>query len=425
MTVLSARIIRHLPDEIVVQTNLRDEVRNLYFKANKPLWAADFHSLDFLAVSLCHYASGLGVDLFIDGPLSSEQLGRLNDFLTIWSVWRPDRFRRINIYGTSEIKAPSPTTERTVLAFSGGVDASFSLLAHRSKMLGRSSQDIDLGVLMLGWDIRLGDHAAGTKALRLVERALASCGAECATIETNIQEEFCHERPTSHLVPVAGMLQSLHITHGAGVVSSDVSYCQEFEVGPYTNTVGTNHLLGSPSFPIITTGGTHTRFERTKALLQHPVLRNTIRICNSEGAGGGNCGRCPKCIVTQVAIMALGHDPSNLFPNAMTENDIETVHLSIHALIFLEEATNALASDHHLLPILRSVIARGRRTFAAGNDHSEAVDSAAMIADLQSQITDLKQHKTDLLHSRSWRVTAPLRTIRRGLDFLHTTSRAV
>ena len=72
----------------------------LTFSSPDPVWEALPPTHDFIAVALVQYAASEGCDLHVEGPVTSAQLDRLDELQTIWSVWRPDKFRRIELSRT-------------------------------------------------------------------------------------------------------------------------------------------------------------------------------------------------------------------------------------------------------------------------------------------------------------------------------------
>jgi hypothetical protein len=415
LDILEASLFRHTADESVIRTRYRGATKDLYFKANKPLWADEFLSLDFVAISLCHYASALGADLHVNGLLSSQQLDRLDEFLQIWSTWRPDLYNRIRISGTAEIEEPLPVNDRAVLAFSGGVDASFSLLAHHDKLLGRLSRKIDLGILVLGWDIRPGDIRGEIIAQDSAEKALADFGADCATIETNWQQDFCPDWFMGHTAAIAGILHTVSAKYSSGVISGDTSYLQEFFIGPYSNSTAVNHLLGSRRFQIIHTGGNHTRIQKTRAILDHAFAGRYLRVCYAENSEGENCGHCRKCVTTQLGIMALGHDPSKLFREPMKAEDLERLDTNRHGVTFLEEVLEILPTNHEMYPALADAVSRGMRLNFPRNKYDPNTEQQTLFAD---QIHRLELEIAALRNSTSWKITSPIRAIRGFLNRL-------
>jgi hypothetical protein len=92
------------PKKLVVDTRLNGVSRELFFQSNKAIWGHDLQTLDFILVALSHYASALDCDLHIRGAVTRSQLENIEEFIQIWSVWKPGRFHRINILADSIVQ---------------------------------------------------------------------------------------------------------------------------------------------------------------------------------------------------------------------------------------------------------------------------------------------------------------------------------
>jgi hypothetical protein len=191
---MRARLARATQDAISVSVDgPADTGGALTFSSPDPVWAELPATHDFIAVSLVQYAASEGCDLHVEGPVTSAQLERLDELQTVWSVWRPDKFRRIELSADEEVPLPSSGGRGgAVMGFSGGVDAGFALAAHASRSLGRMSREVELGVLVVGWDLKHGDHEGLERARASAQRALDKYGVRLAVVSTNWQQEFCN-----------------------------------------------------------------------------------------------------------------------------------------------------------------------------------------------------------------------------------------
>lgn len=277
-------------------------------------WPRPPQALDFAAVGLAQWAAGLGADLEIEGPVTREQLVNLDELLQIWANWRPDLYQRIEVIAGAETPAsPRPSADGAVLGFSGGVDAAFALAAHHDGLPGRLTRPIERAVMVVGWDLRHGDDIAQRTARVSAEKSLAAYGVPLTVVATNWQQDFCRAWLMSFGAGLAALLHTFATDCGAAVFATDQSYRDESGSGPYGSSIAINHLAGHPGFPLISTGGTHSRLERIEYLRGHPALLERLRVCFAPAAAGGNCGRCEKCVRTMLACRTLGIDVAGLF----------------------------------------------------------------------------------------------------------------
>jgi hypothetical protein len=312
--------------ELVVDVRHDDRpARPLLFRSPDPLWTNPPSTLDFAAIALAQYAAAHGEDLHLVGPVTAALLDNLDEYLQIWSVWRPAKFARVHIHADEEVSEPALAGRRgAVMGFSGGVDAAFALAAHSSRAVGRLSRQIELGVLVLGWDIRPGDDEAARTAADSVRQSLAAYGSDCAVVSTNWQQDFCPAWFMMFNAGLTSILRTLSDQYSSIVHATDKNYAQEFRQGPYGSSMAINHLLGTPGFPVVSTGGTHRRLERVAFLGDHPQLLDRLRVCFAPDAAGANCGRCEKCVRTQLELMAAGVH-SAAFPEPLTQEMLDRV----------------------------------------------------------------------------------------------------
>ncbi len=325
-----------------------------------PVWGTLPPNHDFVAVSLVQYAASEGCDLHVEGPVTSAQLERLDELQTIWSVWRPDEFQRISLSAEEEVPLPDPGDRGgAVMGFSGGVDAGFALAAHASGTLGRMSRTVDLGVLVVGWDLKHGDQQALDRARASARRALDEYGVRLAVVSTNWQQEFCNAWFMSFNSGLMSILHTFSASCSAAIHATDHSYRLELRMPPYGSNMAVNHLLGNPWFPVVSTGGTHRRVERVEFLRDHPVLLEELRVCYQADAGGTNCGHCEKCVRTQLELRAVGlsAQASGAFPSPMTVADLRNATVgNPTVLMHFEDILERLDTDDELRrPVARWV----------------------------------------------------------------------
>jgi hypothetical protein len=400
---------------LVVRTAINGQSKDLYFRSDRPVWQSEFETLDFVLVALSHYASAAGRDLHIRGPVTRSQVDHIEEFIQIWSRWRPDLFKRIAISASKYVDVATCGDMPAAIAFSGGVDASFSLVAHQEKMLGHLSKRIGIGVTAVGWDIKHGDDSAKSTALAKARESLNSFGVDCVSITTNWQPDFCPRWILGFNIGVSTLLQTLSNGCSHGIIAGDLAYSEELGIGPHGSHMVTNHLLGSARFPIIPTGGTLSRLERVGVLLKYPILMKNLRVCWQDNAGGGNCGVCEKCVRTQLELIANGVEPSVCFPGSVTADILANVHTeSLSIELFWEDILVRFAKDHKLYRTLCEVVARERAKYQPKEATQANAASRARRIDNRQTAGRLSRLK----RSRFWQYTAPLRTYLKKVPFL-------
>jgi hypothetical protein len=402
---------------IIVRVSDDEGARLLEYVGQGVTWPQPPPTWDFIAVALSHYAAAAGRDLVVEGPVSTSQLDRLAEFGDIWAGWLPDVFRAVRISAAEEVRDPAPGPRRgAVLGFSGGVDASFALAAHHDGLLGRRSRHIGTGVLVVGWDLKHHDDTARTVAQRAATESLSAYGVGTRVVATNWQQQFCPAWFKGYNVGLAALLQTFAGDHDAAVMAADHTYLDEFATGPIGMHMSVNHLLAPAHFPIVSTGGTHRRLDRLAYLANHPVLLANLRVCYQRNAAGGNCGRCEKCVRTQLEMRVCGIDPAPHFTRLMQPDDLRTVRITRPGqLIFLEDVVAELPADDPARPRLRALLRRERLRLArrTGNPLVPLVDDGRLqLAAARAEADAVRAELETMRASRAWRATEPVRALR-------------
>lgn len=412
---LHAGLSQKTPEKLVVKTELNGVSKELFFESNKHIWDHELKSLDFILVALSHYASALDCDLHIQGTVTRSQLENIDEFIQVWSVWKPGVFNKIKIFADHIVQIQNNHALPAVMAFSGGVDASFSLVGHKQKLFGHLSRNIALGVLVIGWDISRDDEKSINLAFGKARDSLNEFGADCITIATNWRDDFCPDWLMGHNIGIASVLQTLSDCYACGVFSSDMTYLQELAIGPYGMHLGVNRLLGSTRFPLVISGGMHSRFERVGVLSNHPSLLKNLRVCYQDDAGGGNCGVCGKCVRTQLELIAYGVDPSPFFSEPVTHDSIhKTAVKSVVGFTFLDEIQKRFPKNHAFYPSICDATLREKTRLYPANDYP------ALLNRDEISINELSGKIRELENSRSWKITKPIRVLSRLLRSLRT-----
>lgn len=398
------------PRRILVRVDDGSAEQRFYFQSPEDLWVDSPESLDFAAIALAQFAASKGRDLHIRGSMCRSQARNLERFIEIWSVWRPERYKPINVIA-DDWREPSSQNkfDSAVLGFSGGVDATATLILHNGRKLSTAMPRVGLGVFVSGIDIGNEDQAGLATAFASAKKTLSAFNAKAAFISTNWRDHFCPDFPDSHSLLLSSVMRTLSKQHGSGIVASDASYLDDLAVGVYGNHIATNYLLGSSSFPIFTGAGTLTRVERVREICNHPVALNNLRVCYQSHAQGKNCGKCKKCILTRLAVVACGHDPSPMFDIGFDDEDIDRIDIGIHGKIYLDDLLLNLDSSSPYHAKLQALRDRENDKFMPSEHRSLILENQAAIEELsrtRKQISGIK-------NSRSWRLTKPLRRLLR------------
>src|SRR5690606_6194506 len=110
---------------------------------------------NFALMAMFPFALRHGLDIEIDEPVDFDVLEKLEENQDAWLRWNPQYIKPIRIYANTVMQPALPQNRTAVVAFSGGLDASYALHAHKRGLLGRRALDVTGAVLVQGFDLPL------------------------------------------------------------------------------------------------------------------------------------------------------------------------------------------------------------------------------------------------------------------------------
>ncbi len=281
----------------------QDTIRSLFYDFSGPVLPQKPMTDDFAVLAVFPFAMQRGANIRCEGRVSREQIERLEELQDAWALLHPDRFQKISVVADEEVELPKPANRDAVVAYSGGLDATFAVHAHRRGLLGRRQDNLRVAVMIHGFDIRLDRLAAFARAAEIGGNILKGYDVPLTTVRTNWRE-LRAPWEQSFMFGVASVLQQFSGTVSRGVIAADQAYAGEV-LGWGSNSV-TNPLVGNSGFPIDFTGAGYTRTNKARALRgEHSVLEN-LRVCYQNPDNAFNCGRCEKCVRTKLNFMVSG-----------------------------------------------------------------------------------------------------------------------
>lgn len=263
---------------------------------------------DFAAVAAIFLAMRERRSLHVAGPVSRVLLRNLEEFQEIWSIWQPRDYGAVSVTADEERESVSPENGRDgVFAFSGGVDSAATLIRHCGGDMGRRTVHPLAAILVHGFDIPLSEQMAFDTAKGAAEAILSEMNVPLSIVRTNWRETI---RKRWEMEFGAGLAACLHQFAGlaaVGVLGSNEDYSRL--VLPWGANPVTNHLLAGGTFAIQTECGGLTRTDRVGIIARRPDIASRLRVCWEDTRSGRNCGKCEKCIRTNLNFLANGLEP--------------------------------------------------------------------------------------------------------------------
>ena len=348
-----------------------------------------------------------GGELTVDGSLDPRLLRMQREFQAIQRAWSRDwtfddpPLREVDVVARARPGDRRPRTGRVAAFFSGGVDSFSTVLAE---------EDVTDLIFVRGLDI-VESFTHQEDLAERVERRLGEAAEELGlplhVVDTNLRdlsEATGWQRPlarwetyyNSALAAVALFLEPLF---DRILISTEFAYGDQLRLGASWMV---DQLWGTENMEVVDVGGLQSRIERIEQIAANPVVQKTLRVCWQNPGGAYNCGRCRKCLLTMATLEAVGElERFETFPSEIDLDGLETVLQELRIaphLAFCEEAYEATRRSGHnpdLEAALARLVAAGRKKL--GRDGNPAAEAEARLE--------------EVLGSRSWRITAPLRRL--------------
>lgn len=284
----------------------------------------DYSDCDAAMLASVLPAMSLGLNIQANGSVSPSLIANLEEYQSAWAKWCPGRYNVIRLEAESTTSGTS-TNSVAVVAFSGGLDAHFSVFSHARALLGNRTKEIKAAVMVHGLDIPLHDLNAFETASKTSEKTLGDLDVELITVSTNIREIFRINWEHHCGSGVASALVSLKSIAGCGLIASGEPY--DALVTPWGSNPITDPMLGSELFKINHDGAGFNRTEKAGILSDWPLAMENLRVCWQEEGRGKNCGNCEKCVRTHLNFLVSGTAHPPCFSSSLTRGKLRRISL--------------------------------------------------------------------------------------------------
>lgn len=301
---LLLRVSERAEEGAVTRVMHLEGFKDIYFRVASPVPLPPLQTWDFAVIGAIFTAMRLKRPLHVDGPVSRSLLANMEEFQEAWAAWVPAQYATVPVTAAREIECDPAPADRGVFAFSGGIDATYALLRHVKGKTGRRNVDPAVAVLMRGFDIGLGDDEGFATASDRARVMLDKLHTPLATVETNWKRDLCFDWELEHAAGITACLAQFSGLAGNAILGGDEGY--EFSNMPWGSNPITNALMSSSTFKIRTEGMGYSRSRRLAFIVDNSDLAPLLRVCWEAGHTGRNCGRCEKCIRSQLNFRATG-----------------------------------------------------------------------------------------------------------------------
>jgi hypothetical protein len=265
-------------------------------------------------VALLPLAATLGEPLTLAGSVDALLLENLRELLRVWRAWYP-YVAEIEI--RSERVDPAPGGDgRTAALFSGGVDSFYTLLRDRTDLHPLERVEIQDLVTIWGLDIPLHNAQAFARLRERFQRLAASTGRELLDVATNLRETRWRETNWGEVGHGCALAAACHALEGRlsrVLIPSTAGYR---DLHPWASHPMTDRFFSSAALAFVHDGASARRVDKLATIAASDSALGELRVCwrlESER----NCGRCPKCLRTMLALHLLdAQGKASSFPPA-------------------------------------------------------------------------------------------------------------
>jgi hypothetical protein len=292
----------------------------LTFECPAELACAPEDATPFAAAALLP-AMAVGEDLEVDGAVSPRLVRRFDRIQALYRAWNRT-LRRTDVKVASETPPPASGT-RVGAFFSRGADSMFTASGERL-------DDGPLDLLAFGETLEpLHDESVREHELRRARDAAEQIGLPLVSFRTNVRS-------------VSDGFVFWSDYHGAGLAFAALAMGGGLRrmVVPATGWYGNDdhfgssplldHLYSTEALAIEHGSLELGRADKVAWLARNrPGLLPYLKVCFAENRPD-NCGRCPKCLITMIALDAAGGlDLATEFPDAIDMGGLRRMRMAI------------------------------------------------------------------------------------------------
>ncbi len=265
----------------------------------------------------------------VKGSVSKQLLSNLVELQAAWNKWKPNIYNCIDI-GVDKENYSTDKAQGAICAFSGGVDATFSVWMHSQSKNSHRSQSINLCSIVHGFDIPLSDTDAFENAKNRAQDTLSDVGINLIPIKTNYRQIAKANWEDVFSTALVATLSNFKNVAGTCIVGSSEPY--DSLVIPWGSSPITDHLLSSGEFVVMHDGASHSRTEKVKEISEWKMGVGNLRVCWQGDLKDRNCGVCEKCVRTKLNFLAVGSLIPSCFPTTDILDDLDKVKLRNDAI---------------------------------------------------------------------------------------------
>jgi hypothetical protein len=267
-------------------------------------------------------AMRLGTPLELELPVDAITLNNLMEWQEAMASWSPQRLKVVPIHAPGGTPTEEPGRPGALTAFSGGVDSVFTAWRNTrgSNPPAYRTSPLQAGLMVHGFDIPLEQQTTFESALGHSRAMLEAAGLKTFHLSTNLRSLDkvlgCDWEKDTHGIWVAAALSCYEPWFGQFLIPSTFSY-HELHF-PWGSNPITDPLFSSATTTYWHDGGAFSRLAKMQTIANLPAVQKHLRVCWEGQQLDRNCGKCSKCVATQICFQLSGIDHPEAFPTSYT-----------------------------------------------------------------------------------------------------------
>jgi hypothetical protein len=240
------------------------------------------------------------VELDADATVSALYLSGVNRIMDVLRSWDV----RLHVVPVSSGTDEKPSQRAGVASFfSGGVDGTFTLLAH--------AEEITDLILIHGLEMDLRNQERFEKVLSRNTAIAARLAKRLIPVTTNARD-FCRHVGVSMTVMHGALMASIALLLGFSKTYIAASHTYA-ELIPWGSHPLLDPLWSTQAIKIVHDGAMASRTEKVRRIAENQEALDWLRVCGSDTLDY-NCGHCEKCLRTMMTLRLLRASSAALPP---------------------------------------------------------------------------------------------------------------
>lgn len=264
-------------------------------------------------------AMSAGAPLELDLPVDAVTRDNLMEFQAAMACWEPQSLKVVPIRAPLDAAPAGAFEPGALTAFSGGVDSSFTVWRHTRNGEPPTYRRAQLraGMMVHGFDIPLEQEAVFESAWNRSRAMLDGFGLRAYRMKTNLrsmdQLPGCEWSYNTHGIWLAAALSCYEPWFGNILIPSTFVYAKLLL--PWGSNPVTDPLFSSEKTTYWHDGAAYSKLTKMQAIAGLPAVQRHLRVCWEGQQLDRNCGKCFKCIATQICLQLSGVEQPEAFPD--------------------------------------------------------------------------------------------------------------